>query len=128
MGLNFDRFRHTQTELQRSHFGPEGDLRGRPCERAVPRESGLRPKASNAPAIDEGFKDQGLILIALGPAPLKPVRPLFMVPGPTVEALARHWGALPALSACSARKAAKVGPVEAAIVGVAAALARETRA
>jgi len=54
-----------------------------------------------------------------------------MAPEPTVEALARHWGAArsPGLFlACSARKAAKVGPVEAAIVGVDAALARETQA
>jgi Protein of unknown function (DUF3987) len=34
-------------------------------------------------------------LSALGPAPQEPVRPLLTAPEPTVEALAKHWPALP---------------------------------
>ena len=34
-------------------------------------------------------------LSALGPAPVEPIRPLLTAPEPTVEALAKHWPALP---------------------------------
>ena len=46
-------------------------------------------------------------LLALGSAPVEPIRPLLTAPEPTVEALAKHWPFCPARWGCSARKAGK---------------------
>ena len=50
-------------------------------------------KIENAPKLDRAGREAGLI--ALGPAPVEPVKPMLTAPEPTVEALAKYWPVLP---------------------------------
>ncbi|MDI9849989.1 YfjI family protein [Rhodoblastus sp. 17X3] len=50
-------------------------------------------KIENDKALDRIERESGLL--ALGPAPAEPIKPLLTAPEPTVEALAKFWAVLP---------------------------------
>ena len=50
-------------------------------------------KIENAPKLDRAGREAELI--ALGSAPVEPVKPMLTAPEPTVEALAKYWPVLP---------------------------------